>query len=68
MKNWYDIFFDYCNELMSVIDKVYCGCFVVCLVFNVIIIDLFSLYFKLQRISRDCKINNVEDLFFVLKF
>lgn len=45
MKNWYDIFFDYCNELMSVIDKVYCGCFVVCLVFNVIIIDLFSLYF-----------------------
>lgn len=62
MKNWYDILLDHCNELMSVIDKAYRGRPAVCLAFNVITIDSSSLHSKLQRISRDCKTNNVEDL------
>lgn len=65
MKNWYDILLDHCNELMSVIDKAYRGRPAVCLAFNVI--DSSSLHSKLQRISRDCKTNNVEDLLSVSK-
>lgn len=67
MKNWYDILLDHCNELMSVIDKAYRGRPAVCLAFNVITIDSSSLHSKLQRISRDCKTNNVEDLLSVSK-
>lgn len=67
MKNWYDILLDHCNELMSVIDKAYRGRPAVCLAFNVITIDSSSLHSKLQRISRDFKTNNVEDLLSVSK-